>query len=76
MVKMDEALLMKCPKCDIMITVEPELCLEGRQFNCPICSESISFQMSKEELEERLEEDRRRRERELKKQFRLAFGDV
>jgi hypothetical protein len=73
---MDEVLLMSCPKCEIMITVEPELCLEGRQFNCPICSESISFSMSKQELEERLEEDRRRRDRELKKQFRLAFGDV
>ena len=33
-------------------------------------------QMSKQELEEKMDEDRRRQDRELKKQFRLAFGDV
>ena len=73
---MDEVLLLTCPKCEIMITVDPLLCLEGKEFTCPICQRAIRFKMTPQELEERLEEERKRRDRELKRQFRLAFGDV
>jgi hypothetical protein len=73
---MDDVLLLTCPKCEIMITVDPLLCLEGKEFPCPICQEPISFKMTPQELEERLVEERKKRDRDLKRHFRLAFGDV
>ncbi len=70
-----DSLMLCCPKCEILITVNREDCVEGREFPCPICGKAISFIFSPEELERMEEIARRNQERVFKRQFPLAFGD-
>lgn len=71
-----ESLVMCCPKCEILITVLVQDCIEGREFPCPICGKMVSFKFSAEELEKRIELAKRNQEHALRRQFPLAFGDV
>jgi hypothetical protein len=74
--EIEESLLLDCPKCKIMITVLVSLCKEGTEFPCPICGETISYQFEPGSLDTILEEARKKQERDLKRSFRLTFGDV
>ncbi|HOE52732.1 MAG TPA: hypothetical protein PKO24_03745 [Methanomassiliicoccales archaeon] len=71
-----ESLVMCCPRCDILITVMVQDCLEGREFPCPICGEVIAFKFTPEEMEQKLEMAKKNQERALRRQFPLTFGDV
>lgn len=71
-----ESLVMCCPKCEILITVVVQDCLDGREFTCPICRKSVSFKFTPDELEQKLDLAKKNQERALRRQFPLAFGDV
>jgi uncharacterized Zn finger protein (UPF0148 family) len=71
-----ESLVMCCPKCEILITVLIQDCIDGREFPCPICGKVISIKFTAEEAEQKLEMAKKNQERALRRQFPLAFGDV
>jgi len=71
-----ESLVLCCPKCEILITVLVQDCLDGREFPCPICSKIVCFKFTPEETERMLEIAKKNQERALRRQFPLAFGDV
>ena len=71
----EDSLLLDCPKCKIMITVPVTKC-NGVDFPCPICDEQISFNFEPSALASILEEAKKKQDRELKRSFRLTFGDV
>ena len=71
-----ETLLLECPSCSILIDVNIEDCKEGREFQCPICGEMVCFEIPEEQLERTIKEIIRRQQAELKRAFRLSFGDV
>jgi hypothetical protein len=71
-----ESLVLCCPKCEILITVLVQDCIDGREFPCPICGKPICFKFSAEEMERMIEVAKKNQERALRRQFPLAFGDV
>ncbi|OPY30859.1 MAG: hypothetical protein A4E32_02185 [Methanomassiliicoccales archaeon PtaU1.Bin124] len=71
----EDSLLLDCPSCNIMITVKVSLC-NGTEFPCPICGDIICFEIDPAAIDSVLDEARKKQERELKRSFRLAFGDV
>jgi hypothetical protein len=71
-----ESLLLGCPKCTILIDVQVEDFRQGREFQCPICCEMIRFDLPAEDKEMIIAEMITKQQRELKKAFRLAFGDL
>lgn len=71
----EDSLLLDCPKCKIMITVPVSKC-NGTEFPCPICDEHISFYFEPSALAGILEEAKKKQDRDLKRSFRLTFGDV
>jgi len=71
-----ESLVMCCPKCEILITVMVQDCIDGREFPCPICGKPIRFKFTAEEMEKKVEMAKTNQERALRRQFPLAFGDV
>lgn len=71
-----ESLVMCCPKCEILITVLVQDCIDGREFTCPICGKPVCFKFTPEEVEQRIELAKKNQERALRRQFPLAFGDV
>lgn len=72
----EDSLLLDCPKCSIMISVPLAACLDGREFPCPICAVTVSFKFEAAELEQIVEEAKKKQAKELKRSFRLTFGDV
>ncbi len=71
-----ESLVMCCPKCEILITVLVQDCIDGREFPCPICGKAICFKFTAEEMERKIELAKKNQETALRRQFPLAFGDV
>jgi len=71
-----ECLLLACPKCTILIDVKVEDFRQGTEFRCPICGENVCYTLPVEEREQIVAEAIAKQSRELKKQFRLAFGDL
>lgn len=71
-----ESLLLSCPKCTILIDVQVEDFRQGNQFPCPICGDTICFVLPPEDKEAIIAEMIVKQQRELKKAFRLAFGDL
>jgi len=41
-----ESLVMCCPKCEILITVLVQDCIDGREFPCPICGKTVCFKFT------------------------------
>ncbi|HNX47477.1 MAG TPA: hypothetical protein P5202_02345 [Methanomassiliicoccales archaeon] len=71
-----ESFVMCCPKCEILITVLVQDCIDGREFPCPICGKTIIIKFTAEEAEKKIELAEKNQERVLRRQFPLAFGDV
>jgi hypothetical protein len=71
-----ETLLLSCPKCEILIDVRVEDFRQGSEFPCPICGKTVRFELPPEQKETIIAETITKQQKELKRAFRLAFGDI
>lgn len=76
LMEQEECILLDCPKCSIIISVKVADLFEARDFPCPICADLIRFDFPREELDRIVEENRSKQKRDLKRAFRMSFGDV